>query len=255
VLPASVTRVAPSFFNIRGSFKIAGLLDVKTQASLVRLGSGDYVLLDSCDLDEPTARFIEEETSGGDKLKAIIHVHPFHTVYARRVHERFPGATLFGTRRHQHEQGQLPWADEATETEAFQRHYADDFGFSVPGGVHFIPDDEKLHFASVLVFHPNSQTLHVDDTLNFARLPGPVKWFIPEITRFHPTLSKVLREEKGAVQSYRAWAEQLIERCRPIRNLCTAHTHHLLDVDVEREVRRAYDKTRSVLDRHEAKHG
>lgn len=253
MLPASVTRVAPSFVNIRGSFKIAGLLDVKTQASLVRLASGEHVLLDSCDLDEPTARFIEEETDG--KLKAIIHVHPFHTVYARRAHERFPEATLFGTSRHQRKLGDLPWADEATESEAFQRRYADDFDFTVPGGVHFIPDDENLHFASVLVFHPASKTLHVDDTLNVARLPRPLKWVVPEITRFHPTLGRVLREEKGAAQTYRSWAEELIERCRTIRNLCTAHTDHLLDVDVAREVHHAHEKTHRVLARHEAKHG
>jgi len=255
VLPVSVTEVAPSFHNIRGSFKIGGILDVKTQASLVALASGDYVLVDSCDLDEATERFIDEKTSGGDRLKAIIHVHPFHTVYARPVHERFPKATLFGTSRHQDEQGNLPWADEATETEAFKQRFAEDFDFSVPSGVAFIPDDEKLHFSSVLVFHPTSKTLHVDDTLNFARLPAPLKWFVPEITRFHPTLSKVLYEERGAVKTYRAWVEELIERCRPLRNLCTAHTDTRLDFDVASEVRRAYEKTHPVLERHEAKHG
>jgi hypothetical protein len=42
-----IITVAEGFWNFRGSFRIAGILDVGTQAALVRLASGRYVLLDS----------------------------------------------------------------------------------------------------------------------------------------------------------------------------------------------------------------
>lgn len=42
-----IVEISEDFWNIRGSFKIGGLLDIGTQASLARLGDGRYVLLDS----------------------------------------------------------------------------------------------------------------------------------------------------------------------------------------------------------------
>ena len=47
-LPSNVIEVAEGFWNIRGSFKIAGLYDLGTHASLVRRASGKLVLLDAC---------------------------------------------------------------------------------------------------------------------------------------------------------------------------------------------------------------
>lgn len=254
-LPSQVLEVAPSFFNIRGHFRIGGLIDVKTQASLVRLASGDFVLLDSCDLDEATAAWLQATTNDGERLQAIVHLHPFHTVYAKTVHELFPKTPLFGTTRHQDKKSELPWDELTTESNAFGERFGDELRFSVPQGVDFIPDDENLHFSSVLAFHPASATLHVDDTLNYARLPAPIGWFVKDVVRFHPTLSRVLEAEKGAVAAYRAWAETLIEQCRPIRNLCTAHTHSLIDADVASRVQDAYQRTASTLRKHEAKYG
>ena len=35
------------FWNIRGSFRLGGLLDIGTQCSLVQLNSGKFIFLDS----------------------------------------------------------------------------------------------------------------------------------------------------------------------------------------------------------------
>ena len=61
----------------------------------------------------------------------------------------------------------MGWQPELTESEGFAALYADDFDFMVPAGVHFVPKNEKLHFAAVLAFHKASRVLHVDDTLNY----------------------------------------------------------------------------------------
>jgi hypothetical protein len=56
-------RVSEGFWNIRGSFKIAGVIDVGTQASLVRLTSGKFVLLDSYTLSGAVKRQVNELTA------------------------------------------------------------------------------------------------------------------------------------------------------------------------------------------------
>ena len=58
-----VIHVGEGFWNIRGSHKIAGVIDVGTQASLVRLASGNFVLLDSYAFDQDTFRKLAEMTA------------------------------------------------------------------------------------------------------------------------------------------------------------------------------------------------
>ena len=73
----------------------------------------------------------------------------------------FPDATSYGTARHRRLAAPLRWAPETTDNDAFAARYADDFDFLVPRGVDFIPDNENLHFASVLAIHRSSKTLRV----------------------------------------------------------------------------------------------
>ena len=108
-------RVSEGFWNIRGSFKIAGVIDVGTQASLVRLTSGKFVL-----------------------IEAILNLHPFHTVHVRKLHGLYPHAALYGTARHVSRFPDLPWAKVCTEGSELHQRYAEDFDFSVPRGVEFI---------------------------------------------------------------------------------------------------------------------
>ena len=53
-LPASVVEVGPGLWNIRGSYKIAGVIQLGTQCSLVERGSGSFVFLDTCNLSDAT---------------------------------------------------------------------------------------------------------------------------------------------------------------------------------------------------------
>ena len=47
----SIIKVADTFWNIRGSFKLGGRIDIGTQASLVQLASGNFVFLDAYAFD------------------------------------------------------------------------------------------------------------------------------------------------------------------------------------------------------------
>ncbi len=171
----SIQRIADDFLNIRGSFRIGGLIDIGTQASLVRRASGSFVFLDSCAMSDAVQREVDALTNGGRDVEAILNLHPFHTVHVRAMHERYPRAKLYGTARHLSRFPDLPWQKTRTEQRRLHTMFAKDFEFSVPRGVDFISANENVHFSSVLVLHRASQTIHVDDTLMYSRLPLPMR--------------------------------------------------------------------------------
>ncbi|MCA9700869.1 MAG: hypothetical protein KC431_25305 [Myxococcales bacterium] len=250
----TIVEISDDFWNVRGTFKLAGLIDIGTQCSLVRLRSGSFVILDSYLPSEPILQRILQRTEGGKAVSAILNLHPFHTVHVEPMAKRFPKAKLYGTRRHVARAPQLKWEPIHTEDPELAPLFADDLEFSVPPGVDFIPSDEKLHFSSVLAFHPASRTLHVDDTLLTNPLP-----LIGGGVEFHMTFAKVLQQRPGAAEEFRGWARELIERCREVEHLCTAHGRSLPPTPSEGHfagsVQRALDKLAGKLAKHERRYG
>ncbi len=218
-------RVTDDFLNIRGSFRVGGVIDIGTQCSLVRRANGRFVFLDSCKLSGAVQRDIDALTDGGKHVEAILNLHPFHTVHVRAMHQRYPRAKLYGTARHLSRLPDLPWEKTRTEQARLHKMFEEDFEFSVPRGVDFISANENVHFASVLVLHRESRTIHVDDTLMYVRLPLPMRVLgFRDMLLFHPTLRQALEKRKGAGQDFRDWAEELAEGWRDAENLCAAHT-------------------------------
>lgn len=248
-MPSPLIRITDDFYNLRGSFKTAGVLDIGTQASLVRRDDGTFVMLDCYTLNDTVTDQVMRLTDGGKAITHILNLHPFHTIHIKAVHEQFPHAKLYGTARHLTHQPELPWQPLRTEDAELHAQFAD-FQFSIPRGVDFISDNEKLHFSSVLAVHTASRTLHVDDTLMFTKLP-----FVGGV-RMHPTLKSVLEPRAGAVADFRAWGDELVELCAGVDNLCAAHTRPLLGRDntgasIAVRVREALDRVSGLLDAHE----
>ncbi len=256
-----ILSVAEDFWNIRGSFRVGGVVDVGTQTSLVRLSSGKFVFLDAYTLSGAPRRRVNELTAGGENVGAILNLHPFHTVHVRRMHEQFPQARLYGTARHLERFPELPWESTRTEDAALHELFSEDFDFSVPRGVDFISANEHVHFSSVLVLHRASGTIHSDDTLMYLRLPLLLRMVgLGDQVGFHPTLAKALERRAGAAQDFRQWAAELINNWRDAENLCAAHTGALLAADnrgapIHARLQRALDKAESTLAAHERKYG
>lgn len=245
-------EIADGFWNIRGRFRVLGVFDLGTQSSLARLRSGRFVLLDCVPLADAVVAAVRRLTDGGASLEAIVNLHPFHTLHVKKVAAMFPNATLYGTARHHRVASTLRWDPEVTEGEAFAARYAEDFELLVPRGVDFIPDDENLHFASVLAIHRPSQTLHVDDTLSYLPVPGLRRLML------HPALGAVLQRRKGAAQAFRGWAAGLVERCATVQHICTAHMRLPPPgqfPSIAAEVRRAVQRAEKTLARHEQSFG
>jgi len=256
----NVIHVAGGFWNIRGSYRIGGVLDVGTQVSLVRRTNGRFVFLDSYTLTGRASREVDDLTGGGENVEAILNLHPFHTLHVRRMHELFPRARLYGTARHLERFPELPWQEARTEDAALHAEFADDFEFSVPRGVDFISANEQVHFSSVLALHRASATIHSDDTLMYVVLPALLRLFgLSNAVSFHPTLAKALQKRPGAAREFRDWARGLIEDWRDAENLCAAHTAALLAKDnsgdsIHDRLLRALEKVEGTLRSHERKY-
>ncbi len=256
-----IIQVSDAFWNIRGSFKIGKVVDIGTQASLVRRRNGKFVLLDSCGLDGKVDQEVMALTSDGRDVEAILNVHPFHTVFARKFHERFPHAKLYGTARHISRAPELPWEALRVEDPDLHALFADDFDFSIPRGVDFISANENVHFSSVLVLHGASNTIHVDDTFMYIRLPRAMRIVgRPDAMTFHPTLAKALEKRAGAAADFREWGEELAGRWHEAENLCAAHTATLTSRDnpgaaIHARMLSALAKVEGTLTSHQRKYG
>jgi len=255
----TILKISDNFWNIRGSFKIAGLIDIGTQASLVRQANGKFVFLDSITFDATVEEEIDQLTHGGKDVEAILNLHPFHTVHVPWMHTRYPRASHYGTARHLTRFPELKWQPKCTEDPKLHSLFSGDFDFSVPDGVDFISADENIHFSSVLAFHRASRTIHVDDTLMYIRVPLLMRWSgLHDSVSFHLTLAKALQRRPGAASEFRRWAEQLAENWNEAENLCAAHTATLRAEDnngasiVERLIK-ALDKVATTLKTHENK--
>ena len=202
-----ITDHGNGFHSIRGEFRAFDLVNIGTVCSLVRLADGDFVFLDSYTLPADIRAEVDRLTDNGRKVRAIINLHPFHTIHCEWMHEAFPQAKLYGTHRHTQQWPTLPWESTYCDEDGFEALFAEDFAFSTPHGTRLVCDDETVHFASVLAYHPASGSIHVDDTLSRLDMPFPLS-ALPMSGRvdFHPTLGKALRKEKGAADAFREWA-------------------------------------------------
>lgn len=260
-MATKILQISDDFWNIRGSFKVAGFVDIGTQAALIRQSNGRFVFLDSYTFDDAAKQQIDEITNAGKDVDAVLNLHPFHTLHVEWMQKNYPKAKHFGTARHLSKFPHLHWQALCTEDPALHAKFASILDFSVPAGVDFISDDENVHFSSVLAYHRASHSMYVDDTYMYIRLPMLMRMFgLSDALSFHPTLSKVLEKRRGATTEFSQWAEQLAHKWQDAENLCAAHTATLLGKkhsgdSISERMLNALQKVRTKLDAHEQKYG
>ena len=251
-------QLADNFWAFRGVFKIAKVINVGTHMSLVHRANGRFLLLDSYDLEEGDRNALLSLTDGGRAIEAIINVHPFHTLHCSAVHELFPQAHLFGTRRHQEQAPHLPWDQRKIEGTTAHAEFAEDLAFSVPQGVDFVCEEDDVHVASVLVRHRESGSVHVDDTLNVLAAPGFLGKLLPQSKlKFHPQLAKALQKRAGAADDYERWARDLADAWSDTPIVCAAHSsiRRLPQGGWKSEILEALAAVEKTLSQHRSPHG
>ena len=235
------------FWNIQGSFRLGGIIDIGTQCSLVRLHSGKFVFLDSYGLTDSVRAQVMALTNNGQDVEAVLNLHPFHTVHCVQMTKDFPQATFYGSERHPKHVPQVQWSDDLVESKAVVERYPE-LEFSLPEGICYISPNEKVHAGSLLAYHPASKSLHVDDT--FMSPPTKLlKAVLPELM-LHPTTKKALKNEPNAGKHYCDWATQLAHQWRNTHNFCAAHSG-LVKFEVggfEKALLKAINKARPKLE-------
>jgi len=244
-----IVEIADGFWNIRGSFRVGGVLQIGTHASLVRLEDGRFVLLDSYTLPDDVLGVVRDLTSGGKDIDDILNLHHFHTIHVAPAHRQFPKARLFGSERHVRKASALKWQEMRVDDPGLEAEFPG-LEFSVPDGVDFISDNPKVHFSSVLAYHRASKTLHVDDTLNYIKAP------VIGGLAFHLTLANALEKRAGAGKDFASWAGTMAERWSDAQTICAAHSAVLTDIsDFQAAIRVALGKVQKILNKHDRAHG
>ncbi|MEP2439310.1 MULTISPECIES: hypothetical protein [Alphaproteobacteria] len=118
-----IIAVGNGFWNIRGDLRIAGVLNIGTQCSLVKLGEGRFVFLDSYTLRSEIREQVMAMTDHGRAGEAMLNVHPFHTLHCAQMAEDFPAATFYGSARHKTLVPQVAWAEDTVESDAVATRY------------------------------------------------------------------------------------------------------------------------------------
>lgn len=242
-----IIDLGAGFWNIRGTFRLGGVLNIGTQCSLVKLASGRFVFLDSYTLTDDVRAQVMVLTNNGQDVEAVLNLHPFHTVHCAQMAKDFPQATFYGSSRHHKKVPEVQWADDLVESDAVAERYPE-LKFSLSQGVHYIAPNEMIHAGSLLAFHPASKSLHVDDTF----MSPPTKLLeavLPELL-LHPTTKKALKNEPNAGKEYCDWASNLANDWRDVRNFCAAHSYlvKFKDGEFEKALLKAIAKARPKLE-------
>ena len=209
------------FWNIRGSFIKNGVLDIGVQSALIKLASERFIFLDSYTLTGDVREQVMGLTNDGKDVEAVLNVHPFHTVHCAQMAKDFPQALFYGSRRHHQQVPEVYWAKDVVESATVAARYTE-LKFSLPKGIYYISPDENIHAGSLLVYHPASQSIYVDDTFEIP----PSKLFnaVQPTLGLHPTTKQALKNAKNAGEQYCAWATALAHQWRDTHYFCGAHS-------------------------------
>ena len=242
-----IIDLGAGFWNIRGTFRLGGVLNIGTHCSLVKLTSGKFVFLDSYTLTDDVRAQIMALTNNGQDVEAVLNLHPFHTVHCAQMAKDFPQAIFYGSSRHHKKVPEVQWAKDLVESDAVAERYPE-LKFSISQGIHYIAPNEMIHAGSLLAFHPASKSLHVDDTF----MSPPTKLLeavLPELL-LHPTTKKALKNETNAGKEYCDWASNLAHEWHEVRNFCAAHSYLVTfkDGEFEKALLKAIDKARPKLE-------
>jgi len=224
----TLKEVGTNFWNIRGSFKIMiGLIDIGTHMSVIRLSSGNFLIIDTVPLTDQMKLELDVLTENGKKIEAVIATHPFHTLSFPGFHAAYPHPEYYGTPRHLRRLTDIKWAGNLDDCKTRSK-WSPEVEMRIPDGAEFVnPLPEKTnHFNSVFVFHKESKTIHIDDTIMYAEHPGfllKLGGFKTGSMQFHLSMKGpgLLPNPESPFQ-FRDWLISLITEW-DFDNICTAH--------------------------------
>jgi hypothetical protein len=220
-------EIGPGFWNLRGSFTVAlGMADIGTHMSFLRLSSGKMLVIDTCDVNPAIKIEIDELTDNGRLIQGVVGTHPFHTMFFSPFYKLYPNTKYYGTPRHLRNNKFIPWAGDLNDETVRNMWENDGVSIRIPDGADFVNPAEDNHFISAFVFHKESRTIHVDDTVNCFENPGFLMRMMgirDGTMDFHnSTLKGGLLPTSEAPLQFRDWVSNLLKDW-DFDNICSAH--------------------------------
>ena len=127
-------QIGSGFWNVRSRFKIlAKLIDIETHMSFIQLHNGNFLVIDTIELNDHLRQEINHLTDNGDKIEAVIGTHPFHTLSFPSFYESYPHAAYYGTPRHLRRLTQIPWVGSLDDCDV-KRKWEPDVALRIPAG-------------------------------------------------------------------------------------------------------------------------
>jgi hypothetical protein len=224
-----IVQIGPNFFNIRTSFKVfKGLVDIGTHMSLIRLANGTFIAIDTVPLDVGLRQEIDALTDNGRNIVAVIATHPFHTLAFPDFFAAYSTPEYIGTPRHIRNLKTIPWSQFDVMSDEVQKRWSPEIEMRIPAGAEFrnpLPEMTN-HFNSVWVYHKESRTIHVDDTVMYFHNPSGLLKFAkkPDTMEFHISLpGPGLYPAPDAPALFKHWVQSVLADW-DFDNMVCAHT-------------------------------
>lgn len=196
--------------------------------SIIGLSNGKFLIVDAIPLDHEVKQHIDSITDNGNNIEAVLATHPFHTLAFPAFYQSYPNVPYYGTPRHIRNLPDIKWVGDLNDC-ATRNKWSPEVEMRIPDGAEFVaPVPEKTnHFSCVFVFHRQSRTLHVDDTIFYAHQPGlllKIAGFRHGDMSFHPSIKgSGLYNTPEAPYQFRDFIAGVIKDW-DFDNICCAHT-------------------------------
>jgi hypothetical protein len=222
--------IGPNFWNLRGSFVLFHFIDIGTQMSFIRLKNGRFLVIDTCAIDARGKAAIDELTNNGELIEAVLGTHPFHTMYFKPFHQMYPNARYYGCPRHL-KKVDIPWTGNILDDAIMNAWAEDGIIMRVPDGTDILTPAEDNHLSTVFVFHQESRTIHIDDTVMVFENPGCVLRcmgkHVGQMEFWAGGFKKGLKNSKEAPEEFKNFIQYIIDNW-DFDNLCTAHVGNMI---------------------------
>jgi hypothetical protein len=134
VVKNELYQIGPGFWNVRSRFRVlAKLIDIETQMSFIELYNGNFLVIDTVELNDHLRQEINHLTDNGNKIEAVIGTHPFHTLSFPTFYESYPNAAYYGTPRHLRRLTQIPWIGSLDDC-SVRKKWEPDVELRIPAG-------------------------------------------------------------------------------------------------------------------------
>jgi len=134
VVKNELYKIGAGFWNVRSRFRVlAKLIDIETQMSFIELYNGNFLVIDTVELNDHLRQEINHLTDNGNKIEAVIGTHPFHTLSFPTFYESYPNASYYGTPRHLRRLTQIPWIGSLDDC-SVRKKWEPDVELRIPAG-------------------------------------------------------------------------------------------------------------------------